>query len=63
MMAIIRISSDGEITVVDPGTPEEQARAREKVLEAARTIARSIAAKELRAARERHRSAEGDLPD
>lgn len=57
-MAVIRISSDGEITVVDPGTPEEQARAREKVFEVARTIARSIVVKELAAAREGRRPAE-----
>lgn len=37
-MAIIQISSDGERTVVDPGTPEEQARDWKNVLDLARPL-------------------------
>ena len=45
-MGIVRLGPNGEVTVIEPCTPEEEARANEAVLEIARALGRMLAEQE-----------------
>jgi len=66
-MGVVRLGPNGEIEVIDPGTPEEQAQAWEKLLDLARALGR-LAAKQdyeraLAEARARHMTAKAEGPN
>lgn len=42
-MGVVRLGPNGEVEVIDPGTPEEQARAWGKLLDLARALGRLAA--------------------
>lgn len=51
-MAIIRLGPNGEVEVIDPGTPEEQGKSKAAVLKVAGLLGRILAEEEIR----RHRA-------
>lgn len=51
-MAIVRLGPNGEVEVIDPGTPEERVEAEAAVLKVAGLLGRILADEEIR----RHRA-------
>lgn len=51
-MAVVRLGPNGEVEVIVPPTPEEEARGREKILDVARALGRLAAARDFEEQRE-----------
>lgn len=55
-MGVVRLGPDGEVDIIDPSSPEEEAEANEKLLSLARALARVAARREYARAVEETRS-------